>query len=96
MTESAFDLIRAGLEDALAYAQGDTSRGRVAAPNVKAIRAKTKLSQPNFAKTYHIPLGTLRDWEQERRMPDAGSRTLLSMIEADPEAVTKIMQKISG
>jgi putative transcriptional regulator len=46
----AFDKIAAGLTDAIAYAGGDTSKGRVAAgPDVKAIRAKTKLSQTKFA-----------------------------------------------
>ena len=35
----AFDKIAAGLTDAIAYAQGDTSKGRVAAgPDVKVIR----------------------------------------------------------
>jgi putative transcriptional regulator len=42
----AFDRIATGLADAIAFAQGDTSRGRVVAgPDVKAIRAKSKLSQ---------------------------------------------------
>ena len=43
---TAFDKIAAGLADAIAYAEGDKSKGRVAAgAKVKAIRAKTKLSQ---------------------------------------------------
>ena len=42
----AFDKIAAGLADAIAYAEGDTTKGRVAAGHdVKAMRAKTKLSQ---------------------------------------------------
>ena len=42
----AFDKIAAGLADAIAYAEGDKTKGRVAAgPDVKAIRAKTRLSQ---------------------------------------------------
>ena len=80
-----FDKIAAGLADAITYAQGDTSKGRVAAgPDVKAIRAKTKLSQvesetgrrPNFADKLRVPVATGRDWEQHRRSPDAPARTL--------------------
>jgi len=40
--KSAFDKIAAGLEDAIAYAGGDTSRGGRATVDVKAIRAATK------------------------------------------------------
>ena len=44
----AFDKIAAGLADAIAYAEGDTTKGRTAPdPDVKAIRAKTKLTLPN-------------------------------------------------
>ncbi len=46
MDDRAFESIAAGLEDAIAFVRGDTSRGRVAAgPDVKAIRAKTRISQ---------------------------------------------------
>lgn len=47
---SAFEGIRQGLLDAIAYAEGDTTKGRVAAgPDVKAISTKTKLRQTKFA-----------------------------------------------
>lgn len=92
MSKEAFDKIAAGLEDALAYAQGDTSRARVAEPlDVKAIRAKTKKSQEAFAATYRLPIGTVRDWEQNRRQPDAPARVLLTMIQAEPETVERIL-----
>lgn len=46
MKDQVFQGIVAGLEDAIAFVQGDSTRGRVAAGlDVKAIRAKTKLSQ---------------------------------------------------
>ena len=40
-------------------------------PDVKAIRAKTRLSQTKFAASLRVPVGTVRDWEQHRRSPDA-------------------------
>lgn len=92
--KTAFDKIAAGLDDAIAFAKGDDSRGRIAAaPDVKAIRAKTGKSQDAFASAYRIPIGTVRDWEQKRRQPDAPARVLLSMIQAEPEAVEKLIAR---
>ena len=93
----AFDQIAAGLADTIAFAQGDTSRGRVVAgPDVKAIRAKTKLSQAKFANKLRVPVGTVRDWEQYRRSPDAPARTLLGMVDADPKAALALIEKGMG
>jgi putative transcriptional regulator len=91
---SAFDKIAAGLEDAIAFVQGDTTRGRiVAGPDVRAIRAKTKLSQVKFAEKLRVPVATLRDWEQHRRSPDAPARTLLGMVDADPKAALALIER---
>ena len=92
---TAFEKIAAGLEDAIAFVQGDTTRGRiVAGPDVKAIRAKTKLSQAKFAEKLRVPVGTVRDWEQHRRSPDAPARTLLGMVDADPKAALALIEKV--
>lgn len=95
MDDDDFNGIVAGLKDAIAYARGDDSRGRVmTGVDVKAVRAATKLSQGKFAEVYGFKPGTLRDWEQRRRTPDTGSVRLLKMIEADPVGVRQIMAKI--
>lgn len=94
MTKTAFDKISAGIADALAFADGDTSRARIAAPlDVRAIRAATKKTQAQFADSYRLPVGTVRDWEQNRRQPDAPARVLLTMIQADPETVERIIER---
>lgn len=36
---------------------------------IQEIRALTSLSQPQFCEKYHIPLPTLRKWEQGKREP---------------------------
>jgi putative transcriptional regulator len=59
--------------------------------DVKAIRAKFGLSQERFAKTFALNLATLRDWEQERRMPHGPARTLLQIIDREPEAVRRAL-----
>ena len=95
MDDEDFNGIVAGLNDAIAHARGDESRGRImTGVDVKAVRIATKLSQGKFAKVYGFKPGTLRDWEQRRRAPDTGSVRLLKMIEADPAAVQQIMAKI--
>lgn len=51
MAKRAFHKITAGLEDAIAYVEGDTSRVRIATPlDVKTIRTTTKKSQTESAK----------------------------------------------
>ncbi|MEE2917169.1 MAG: transcriptional regulator [Pseudomonadota bacterium] len=92
--KSAYDKIAAGLEDAIAYAGGDTTRARVANVDVAQIRAATGKSQPDFASTYGFSVRTVQEWEQGRRQPDGGSATLLRMIAADARAVEAILERI--
>jgi putative transcriptional regulator len=90
--KSAFDKITAGLGDAIAHAQGEPGRARVARPiDVKALVAATGKTQQQFADSFHIPLGTVRDWSQNRRKPDAPARVLLSMIAVDCEEVERLI-----
>ena len=58
-------------------------------PQVRIIRRTLGISQEDFASRYHIPLGTLRDWEQGRAAPDQAARAYLTVIARDPEAVRK-------
>ena len=57
----------------------------------KHLRFKFGFTQKEFAKLYHIPIGTLRDWEQHRCEPDAPARALLKVIAVDPEGVAKAL-----
>jgi putative transcriptional regulator len=49
------------------------------------VRRKVGLSQAAFAERYRIPIGTLRDWEQNRAQPDAAAIAYLTVIAAHPE-----------
>jgi putative transcriptional regulator len=94
MTKSAFDKIAAGLEDAIAYQAGDKARAKETRPvDVRAVRERAHKTQVQFADAYHIPVGTLRDWEQGRRQPDAPARALLSVIAVDPVAVERMLAR---
>lgn len=90
----AFKNIMAGLEDALAFAEGDNSRAKarkIEVVDVKAIREKTGLSQPKFAAVFMIPVGTLRNWEQGRRQPEGPAIALLHIIDKDPETAVRAL-----
>ena len=58
-------------------------------PRIKTLRRALGLTQDEFATRYHIPLGTLRDWEQGRTEPDQPARAYLKVIAADPEGVLR-------
>ena len=36
---------------------------------------------------FHVPLGTLRDWEQGAKYPDTATRSYLRVIEKAPHIV---------
>jgi putative transcriptional regulator len=61
-------------------------------PRVKTLRRALGLTQEEFAARYHIPLGTLRDWEQGRCEPDQPARAYLTVIAHDPEGVQRALQ----
>lgn len=61
-------------------------------PRTKILRRALGLSQEEFATRYHIPVGTLRDWEQGRFEPDAAARAYLSVIAHEPEVVRRALE----
>jgi putative transcriptional regulator len=81
-----------GLRQAVAYERGQL-KGRVQVYNVPPrvdvcrVRAKTGLSQAEFASRYGFNPRSLQDWEQSRRMPDSAARAYLLVIENNPKAV---------
>jgi putative transcriptional regulator len=78
-----------------AYARGETTEGFVVhvpeTVDVKAIRAKTGLSQEAFALRYGFSPAAVRDWEQHRRQPEQAARVLLLVIGHNPDAVTEAL-----
>ncbi|MGD0732962.1 MAG: helix-turn-helix domain-containing protein [Terracidiphilus sp.] len=63
--------------------------GLIRLVNVKRLRERLGLTQEEFAATYRIPVGTLRDWEQARKNPDAPARAYLMVIARNPQAVAE-------
>ncbi len=61
-------------------------------PQVKVMRRALGLTQEEFAAHFHIPLGTLRDWEQGKSEPDTCARAYLKVIAKNPKAVTDALE----
>jgi putative transcriptional regulator len=85
--------IRRALEQAVRHVSGEDVPGlRVQfVPNVAAIRHKTGLTQRDFAAWCRISIGTLRNWEQGRSIPDGPALSLLQILDAEPEAAQRAL-----
>jgi putative transcriptional regulator len=77
-------------EDALPLTEADMRRMK-RTPQAKIIRRALELTQEQFAARYHIPLGTLRDWEQGRAEPDQPAQAYLTLIARDPKRVNRVL-----
>jgi DNA-binding transcriptional regulator YiaG len=64
--------------------------------HVRAIRWRQGLSQHEFAARYGIPLATLRAWEQDLVQPDPIALVLLIVIDRQPDAVLRALQRDSS
>jgi putative transcriptional regulator len=62
MTPGAVEVAARADRDAQPLTAGDLKRMK-RTPQAKVIRRALTLTQEEFAVRYHIPLGTLRDWE---------------------------------
>jgi putative transcriptional regulator len=60
-------------------------------PRVKVVRQQLGMTQAEFADAFHLPITTLRDWEQHRSVPDAPARALLLAIERNPRVMRKLL-----
>ena len=61
-------------------------------PTVRALRTRLNLTQEEFAARFHLPLGTVRDWEQGAHRPDRAAQVLLTVIARDPDAVARALE----
>jgi putative transcriptional regulator len=77
--------------DALPATEEHLARAR-RVPSVRALRKKLGLSQAEFAARFHLPLGTVRDWEQGAHRPDKAAQVLLTVIARDPDAVARALK----
>src|ERR1022692_1477186 len=94
MRKENFEGIVSGLREAIAHAKGEAHSLTIHEfpdLDVAAVRAKTKLSQGDFARAFGVAIGTLQGWEQRRRRPEGPARALLTLIDHDPISVVNTL-----
>jgi putative transcriptional regulator len=61
-------------------------------PEVKTIRERLGVSQEKFATIIGVSKRTVENWEQGRRHPTGAARSLLRIVEADPEHAIRALR----
>ena len=56
-------------------------------PAVRDLRRRAQLTQIEFAARLGVPVETIRNWEQGKRVPRGPARALLAVIAHSPETV---------
>ena len=90
MTVEAIERAARADRDAQPLTETDLKRMK-RTPQAKIIRRALALTQEEFSVRYHIPLGTLRDWEQGRAEPDQPTQAYLKVIARDHERVERLL-----
>lgn len=98
-----YEELKASLEDALAYEQGDRSRCRVSvrevplpeykAADVARARKAMSLSQRGLASVMGVSPRTVEAWEAGRNQPSGAARRLLYLLDQDHSLVERILPR---
>jgi len=59
---------------------------------VKLVRERLRMTQAELAALLHVPLGTLRNWEQNRFSIDPAAQALLLVLYREPEAALRALR----
>ena len=66
---------------------------REAAAYARAVRARTRLTQAEFAARIGVPIETVRNWEQGKRSPRGPARALLKLLDRAPDVAFAVLGK---
>jgi putative transcriptional regulator len=97
MTKAVFDQIGEGLAEALSVARGEAEPHRLHVPaeiDIKAIRAKTGMTQKDFASAFGFGVDQLKQWEQGRVRPVQALRAYLLLINDNPDGMMKALKRL--
>ncbi|HTT82071.1 MAG TPA: helix-turn-helix domain-containing protein [Rhizomicrobium sp.] len=57
----------------------------------QVLRKRLGMTQEEFARALHIPVATLRNWEQGRNAIDPAARSLLTLVAKNPRLVLQTL-----
>lgn len=97
---NVYESIRTGLEEAIAYANGDLSKGHetnIALPDpvelsfsdIRQLRSSSGLTQRGFADFLGVSVRTVEAWESGVNTPSGPARRIMSFIRSDPDFIKK-------
>jgi len=69
------------------------SETETASAIARSVRKQLGISQAEFSARYYVPIGTLRDWEQNRKQPDAPALAYLRVIAREPVMVARALRR---
>ena len=98
MRKELFEELVGSVREGMAILRGETDPSRVfevekkSSEDVKSIRTKIGVSQPEFAAMLGISVRTLENWEQGHRTPKGPARVLLKVARAHPEVIWEVVK----
>lgn len=96
MKDELFQELLESVKQGAAIMKGRRKPSRIfksPAVEVRRLRLKFGISQDEFAHLVGISVGTLRNWEQGRRMPEGPAVVLLQVASIHPEVLLEIARK---
>lgn len=99
MGKVVFNQISKGLNEALAVARGEREPFMLHVPpvlDVKHARAKTGMTQKDFAAAFGFGLDQVKQWEQGRVRPVQSLRAYLMLIDDNPRQVLETLKRVEA
>ena len=96
MEKKAFEELLESVQEMNAIRKGKQKASRrfeFPSPKVRAIRKRVGVSQDKFAIILGVSKRTVENWEQGRRHPTGAARSLLKIVEADPEHALQALRR---
>ncbi len=95
MKKDVFEELATSVREGGAILRGKAKPSRsfqIEGSDIQRMRVRYRLSQGEFAALLGISVGTLRNWEQGRRVPDGPARVLLQVVAKHPDAVWDVVR----
>ena len=90
------EILADGSEQSLQRAPANSSSGEADAVYARGVRARTKLTQAEFAARIGVPVETVRNWEQGKRTPRGPARALLKVLDRAPDVAFAVLRRDGG